>query len=469
MNDYGNFDQQQQATPRRELSEEERRLHLEKRIKELRRRKRKEQRRSNRRTRLLIIALLVLFFTLFFLSSIYLLASSGESERYLSAELPASNLEGFDDIIMKKGDVAEPAISATAAFLMDPETGDILYEKNADQSLPMASTTKIMTAVVVLENASMNESTCISEYASAVGESSVWLEEGEFLTVEQLLYALMVQSANDAAVALAECVGGSEDAFVEMMNETASEIGLENTHFANPHGLDEQGHYSSARDLAITAAYAMKIPQFRSLVVADDYQIPWPGNPYPRVLENHNKLLEMYPYATGIKTGYTLGAGKCLVASAAKEENELISVILDGGESYWDQTISLMEYGFNDFTHVEYAYSGQPLASVEVGDFPRREVAAVGSQDLVFTVRRDRLEDYESASIHYMEWVPYPVEAGQEIGYMQVAEGTAHEQREPLVSDAYRNTPSFIIRVLSFIVAVFALWWKCILWLIPGL
>jgi D-alanyl-D-alanine carboxypeptidase len=270
-------------------------------------------------------------------------------------------------------------------------------------------------------------------------------------------------------VALAECVGGNEDAFVDMMNEKASELELECTSFANPHGLDEEGHYSSARDLATMAAYAMEIPQFRSLVVADDYEIPWPGNPYPRVLENHNKLLDMYPYATGIKTGYTLGAGKCLVASAEKDHKELISVILNGGESYWDQTISLMEYGFNDFVHVEYAYSGQPLASVGVGDFPRREVAVVGLEDLVFTVRRDKLADYETASIHYLEWAPYPVDAGQEVGYMQVAEGTDHELREPLVSDTCRRTPSLIIRVLSFIAAVFALWWKGILWLIPGL
>ena len=279
----------------------------------------------------------------------------------------------------------------------------------------------------------------------------------------------MVQSANDAAVVLAECVGGSEDAFVTMMNDKAAAMGLENTHFANPHGLDEEGHYTSARDLAAIAAYAMTFPEFRTIVVADDYEIPWPGHPYPRVLDNHNKLLDMYPNATGIKTGYTFGAGKCLVASAEKDQRQLISVILNGGESYWDQTISMMEYGFNDFVQVEFAYGDQPLAYVEVGDFPRRQVAAVGSEELLFTVRRDRLRDYESASVHYLEWVPYPVEAGQEVGYMLVGEGTPHERNEVLISEEFRTTPNFLVRILSFIAAVFALWWRGILWLIPGL
>jgi D-alanyl-D-alanine carboxypeptidase (penicillin-binding protein 5/6) len=468
MNGLDDLNQTPQPVPRRTLTEEERRVLLEKRIKDLRKRKRKEKRRSKRPTRIIILSLLALFLALFIFSGIYALASSGEEQRYLEKELPASNLEEIEGLAASKVAISEPSISAAAAFLMDPQTGDTLYEINADQSLPMASTTKIMTAVLVLENAPLEESVTVSAYADATGESSAWLEEGEVLTVEQLLYALMVQSANDAAVALAEKVGGSEEAFVEMMNAKAAELGLEHTHFANPHGLDAAGHYTSARDLATIAAYAMRIPEFRSIVVADGYEIPWPGHPYPRVLENHNKLLKLYPYATGIKTGYTLGAGKCLVASAQKEGRELVSVILNGGDSYWDQTISLMEYGFNDFARVEFAYSGQPLATVEVGDFPRREVNAVGRGDLVFTVRKDQLAEYENAVIRYLEWVPYPVEAGQEIGTLEVGTNTPRERSEILVSDQYRNNPNFLLRVFAFIGAVFALWWKALLWLIPG-
>jgi D-alanyl-D-alanine carboxypeptidase (penicillin-binding protein 5/6) len=469
MNDIDQFEQPQYPIPRRTLTDDERRLLLEKRIKELRKKKRKERRRSKRPVRISAAILLTAFLLFFLVSSIYALASSGEDERYLVVDLPASNLSAFEDLELTTSEVSVPAIPASSAILMDPATGDVLYEKNIDQSVPMASTTKIMTAIVALENASLEETTTVSDYASAVGESSAWLDKGEVLSVEQLLYALMVQSANDAAVALAEHVGGSEDAFVEMMNAKTRELGLEHTSFSNPHGLDEQGHYTSARDLAEIAAYAMSIPKFREIVATRTYQLPWPGHPYPRVIENHNKLLKMYPNATGIKTGYTLGAGKCLVASAEKEGCELISVILNGGDSYWDQAISLMEYGFNDFTHVEFAYSGQPLAEVAVGDFPRRTVNAVGLEDLIFTVRRDRLASYGNAGVHCLEWIPYPVSAGQDVGYMVVAEGTPHESKETLVSDEYRKTPNILIRFFAFIGAVFGLWWRGIRWLIPGL
>ena len=470
MDDMEDMQRPRPTTQRKTLTPKERRRLLKKRIKDLRRLKRRQQRRSRRSfSRVLPVTLLAAFLLLCVCTGIYTFASSGEEQRYLVMDLPATNQAEIMDLALAAGQVSEPGIGAAAAILLDPVTGDVLYQKSADQPLPMASTTKIMTAIVVLENASLRDSVTISEQASSVGEASAWLDKGEILSVEQLLYALLVQSANDAAVALAEHVGGTTEAFVEMMNAKARDLGLANTHFSNPHGLDEKGHYTSARDLAALAAYAMRDPIFREMVAADGYQIPWPGHPFPRVLENHNKLLKMYPYATGIKTGYTAGAGKCLVAEAERGARELISVILNGGESYWDQTISLLEYGFNSFARVEYAYAGQPLASVEVGEFPRRRVNAVGRADLVFTVRRDRLGDLSSARVYSLNWAPYPVTAGQEIGCMVVGEGSPNERSEPLVSDGHRSTPNFLFRLFCFIGAVFALWWRGIMWLIPGL
>jgi len=469
MNDIDQFEQPHDATTRRALTEEERRNLLEKRIRDLRKKKRREQRRAKRPVRITVTILLAALVLLFLFSSIYVLSASGGDQGLRVIHLPASNLTDFEELTMAADGISVPDIPALAAILVEPATGDVLYEKNADQSVPMASTTKVMTAIVTLEHANLEDSTTVSADASAVGESSAWLQAGEVLTVEQLLHALMLQSGNDASVVLAEHVAGSEAAFVEMMNAKAQELGLEHSSFSNPHGLDAQGHYTSARDLASIASYAMTIPKFREIVATPSYEIPWPGNPYPRVMENHNRLLKMYSYATGIKTGYTLGAGLCLAASAQKDGRELISVILNGGESYWDQTISLMEYGFNDFVHVEYTYAGQPLAEVEVGDFPRRKIDAVTTEDPVFTVRRDRLESYMEASIHSREWVPYPVAAGQEVGYMVLAEGTPHEASEVLVSSQYRNTPNFLLRIIAFIAAVVCLLWKCILWLIPGL
>lgn len=454
--------------PHVDLTSEERRRLTERRIKELRARKRRQQRAARRRRRVIVSLSCIFLALLFLVAAISSLALSGESQRYLSARLSASNIDSLDELSKPSGSVTEPSIPAVAAALLDPATGDMLYLKNADQPLPMASTTKIMTGILALENSSLGDTTTISDGASAVGESSAWLEKGETLTVEQLLYAVFVQSANDAAAALAEHVAGSQDAFVALMNEKAAELGLSNTHFANPHGLDAPGHYTSARDLANLAAYAMRNPDFRKIVSARTFQLPWPGHPGPRVFENHNKLLKLYPYATGIKTGYTSQAGKCLVASAEKDGRELVSVILNGGESYWDQTISLMEYGFNDFAHVEYAYAGQPLAEVEVGDFPRKRVNAVGSRDLVFTVRRDRLDAYREADISWLNWVPYPTAAGQEVGYLSLGEEGAGGQRISLVSDAYRNRPSFPVRVLAFIAAAFSRLIAWLKWLVPG-
>jgi D-alanyl-D-alanine carboxypeptidase (penicillin-binding protein 5/6) len=470
MNDMDYRETHSEAEKKRALSSKERRAQVEARIKELRKKKRREKRgRKTPTARALPAIIVIFFFLLCLLSSLFTLKASGEAGHYLSTELPASNLEDVRQQALPSGNIAEPVIPAKAAYLLDPQTDDVLYSKNPSQRMPIASTTKIMTAIITMENGNLQDTVTISEKASSVGESSAWLSKGETLTVEQLLYALLVQSANDAAVSLAEYIAGTEGEFVEMMNRKAEELGATDTHFANSHGLDQEGHYSTARDLALISSYAMQNPLFREIVKSSGYQIPWPGHPFPRVLENHNKLLKMYPYATGIKTGYTLGAGKCLVASATKGDRELISVILNADDTYWDQTIQLLEYGFNCFARVEFAYAGQELAKVEVGDFPRQEVSAVPRADLAFTVRRDYLSAFEVSRVYFPQWIPYPVSKDQEIGFMMVADGSSQETREPLVSASNRSTPNILLRFLAFIASILGLWWRCIRWLIPGI
>lgn len=453
------------SPPRRKLNREDLRREL--------RRRRKQRKKARRRSlpawrRYLPVGVLFFFLFLCLASTVFTLAEAGGSDSCVRREIAASNAESLADSAAGERTVLEPDIPAAAAFLLDPETGDVLYEKNPDTPLPMASTTKIITAVLVLENADLEERVTVSRQASSVGESSAWLEEGEVLTVKDLLYALLLQSANDAAVALAEHVGGSVERFVEMMNERARELGAENTHFANPHGLDQEGHYTTARDLAAIASHAMHLPFFRRIVATSSYQIPWPGHQWPRVFENHNRFLSMYPYATGIKTGYTRGAGKCLVASAEKEGRELISVILND-ENYWEDTVTLMNYGFDDHVRVEFLYGDQPLGVVKVGDFPRREVEAVPTRDLVFTVRVDRLDDFMTAELNYREWLPYPVQKGQEVGYIQVGEGEEGGRVEPLVSAEERACPGALVRFLSFIGSVIIFILKLFQWLIPGI
>lgn len=419
--------------------------------------------------RILPRALFLAFVALLFISILITWIGGGGKEKILSFDMPASNLETLKASASHEGGIREPEITARSAVLLDTSTGEVLFEKNPDLELPMASTTKIMTAIITLENASLEEKAVISERASSTGESSAWLEKGEILTVDQLLHALMVQSANDSAVALAEHVAGSVEAFVDMMNRKAASLGANHTHFANPHGLDEEDHYTTARDLAVIAAYAMRNPVFREIVVSDRYEIPWPGHPYPRVMVNHNKFLKLYPYATGIKTGYTERAGKCLVASASKDGRELISVILNGGESYWDQTIRLMNYGFEDFVRVEYAYTGQRLVTVDVGKFPRKKVSVVPRYDIAFIVRKDRLPEFYIARVSYPQWIAYPVEKGRELGRLTVGEGNLDERSAVLVSAEDCRPPNPVCRFFAFLGSVLGLWWKWIRFLIPGL
>ena len=194
---------------------------------------------------------------------------------------------------------------AAAAVVLEAQTGRVLYAVNEMQTLPMASTTKIMTALVALENADLSDIVTTGDNAYGVPGTSIYLQKGEQLTLEQMLYGLMLASGNDAAVAIAEHVGGSVSGFCDMMNARARQIGCENTHFVTPHGLPAQQHYTTAYDLALIAREAMKNADFRRIVSTQRATLPWQGHDYDRVLTNKNRLLSAYPGALGIKTGYT--------------------------------------------------------------------------------------------------------------------------------------------------------------------
>ena len=195
------------------------------------------------------------------------------------------------------------AISAKSAVLIDGVSGRVLYEHNSYEKLPMASTTKIMTGLLACESGKLNNTVKVSAFASGTEGSSLWLKIGEKLTLEELTYGLMLKSGNDAAVAIAEYLGGSIDAFALLMNKRAREIGAKNTNFVNPHGLDADGHYTTAYDLALIAREAMKNDKFREIVSTKTYSILMEGEKWDRALKNHNKLLWQYEGCTGIKTG----------------------------------------------------------------------------------------------------------------------------------------------------------------------
>jgi serine-type D-Ala-D-Ala carboxypeptidase (penicillin-binding protein 5/6) len=245
---------------------------------------------------------------------------------------------------------ASPSVSAQRAILMDGDTGRILYEKDAHTKSRIASITKIMTAVLAIESGKLNEKVKISDLASGTEGSSLYLKPGEKVKLEDLVYGLMLRSGNDAAVAIAEHVGGSLDGFVYLMNKKAEEIGMVNSHFENPHGLDDhENHYSTAYDMAMLTKYAMELDKYREIAGTEVHTAPNSESEWDRKWKNKNRLLtELYKYSTGGKTGYTKRAKRTLVSTASKGGDDLISVTLNGPDD-WNDHIQMFEYGFKHF------------------------------------------------------------------------------------------------------------------------
>jgi len=241
-----------------------------------------------------------------------------------------------------------PGVSAQSAILIEAQSGEIVYEKNAHVRLPMASTTKIMTAIVAMEYADPATIVEISPAAVGVEGSSIYLYAGERLSLENLLYALLLESANDAAVAIAIAVAGSVDAFAELMNLKAAALGLTDTHFTNPHGLDHEQHYTTASDLSKIATYCMQNSLFRTIVATQRMTIPLHDTEGVRLLLNHNRLLRTYEGTIGLKTGFTKRSGRCLVSAAERDGITLIAVTLNAPDD-WDDHTHMFDYGFERF------------------------------------------------------------------------------------------------------------------------
>jgi serine-type D-Ala-D-Ala carboxypeptidase (penicillin-binding protein 5/6) len=264
-------------------------------------------------------------------------------------------------------EVAKPQVAARAWVLTDLRSGEYLAGESSSERLPIASTTKIMSALVVLKRANLDEEVTVSEDAAAYATpaySNVGLLPGDTLSVRELLMATLISSGDDAAYALAEHVGGGVDRFVEEMNGEAQELGLKDTHFENPVGFDERGHYSSAGDLAHMARLAMQNPEFRKIVSTEYATIYTPYREIP--LANTNELLFSYGPATGIKTGTTPAAGETLVSSASIGDESYLSVVLDSREDRFAASVRALKYGFTAYDRADLVVRGRRYASADV-------------------------------------------------------------------------------------------------------
>lgn len=254
-----------------------------------------------------------------------------------------------EEVIQTSAKTEQLNVSSRIALIYDRVSGRILYEKNGNKQTPMASTTKIMTAIVVLENANLEDVVTIDSKAAGTGGSRLELKKNDKITVNDLLYGLMLKSGNDAAVALANYVGGSIEGFADMMNKKAKELGLTNSHFVVPHGLDNEEHYTTAYELAKIADYALKIDKFKKIVSTKNATVYING--YPKAINNTNQLLGSVWGVYGVKTGFTNGAGRCLVSACKRDNLDIITVIIgaDTSEQRISDTIKLLNYTYENF------------------------------------------------------------------------------------------------------------------------
>lgn len=325
-------------------------------------------------------------------------------------------------VVFAKGNT-DLGLNAKSAILMEESTGNILYESNPDERLPIASVTKVMTMLLIMEavdsgKISLDDMVTVSENAMSYGGSTMFLETGEQLTVNDMLKGIAVASANDGCVAMAEHLAGSESAFVDMMNEKAKELGMENTHFMNTNGLDEDDHYSSARDVAIMSRELMKhetIFNYTSI-----WMDTLRGGKFQ--LANTNKLIRFYDGANGLKTGSTSKALCCLSAAAKRNDMQLIAVVLGAPTSAerFASAKSLLDYGFANYAVNTQITAGDEVQKIAVEKGVDKEVGVVAGDSCSTLVKKGQ-EDNITKEIKIDEMITAPIEAGQKIGTMTIS------------------------------------------------
>lgn len=350
----------------------------------------------------------------------------------------------------------QPKITGKSGVLIDAISGQLLYEQNKDEKLSPASTTKILTAIIAIESGKLDDIVTIGANPPKVEGTSVYLEEGEKIKLRDLVQAALVFSANDAALAIAEYISGSQTDFAKLMNNKAEEIGVKNSNFVNPHGLTAEGHYTSAYDLALIGKYAMENATFQEIVQMK--VLDWAGKAWQTRLINKNEILWSYNGANGIKTGYTKDAKNTIVASASREGRNYIAVVLGStGNAIWEDAKTLLNVGFSEFQQIELAETGEIKALVHIGkdkelqlvpkdsfvlSLPNGEDKNKLQSKIVLEPNKENIKEGEIAGhiIYYLE--------GKEVGQLElVAANTISQSFDYIKLIAYILSAIFCLQI----------------------
>ncbi len=321
------------------------------------------------------------------------------------------------------------SVSAKAAVLINGDNGEVIFAKNADERLSMASTTKIMTALLLCEYGNFQKEITVTAEMLRVEGSSMGLLAGDKVTLHDLLYGLMLASGNDAANVIAFTVGGSLEGFVKMMNDKALELGLKSTHFETPSGLDGDSHYTTAYELAMLTKYAMQNEQFKKAVSCEKATLNYGNPPYKRTLTNHNKLLKQYDSAVGVKTGFTKKSGRCLVSAAERDGKFIIAVTLNA-PSDWQDHKAMLDYGFSAIKQTNYL---PPCESYNLS------VVNGQSDSLIVKIEPLTVNSLDTADITCQIYLPSfiyaPIKKGEAVGKAVYKQGDRVLAEKPLLAE----------------------------------
>ncbi|HWQ59200.1 MAG TPA: D-alanyl-D-alanine carboxypeptidase family protein [Clostridia bacterium] len=332
-----------------------------------------------------------------------------------------------------------PETGAAGAVLIEANTRMVLMANEAHKKLPMASTTKIMTALVAIEHCSLDEMAEVPAEAYGAEGSSMYLQKGEKLSMRDLLYGLMLVSGNDAAITIAVHVGGSVAGFAALMNAKAKELGALNTNFVTPNGLPDDEHYTTAYDLAIITAAAMRQETFSEIVSATYYRTT--TGTVPRTLKNKNKILWEYPGGCGVKTGYTKAAGKCLVFAAERDGMMLIGVVLNCSAMF-ESAQAMLDYGFDQYELATVVKKGEVVARISVDNGMKNALALVAKEDIIIPIKKGESAAL-STRVECPALVAAPVEEGTAIGRAYVLSGTKALASTELIAEETVDSRSY--------------------------